>query len=381
MSRFRNLLRAAVTAAATAAAADRAAAQSYSAPPAGGAAVPCQPTPACPPAQPYAVFPGAQPGQPGVPTAQTPTPQAAAEPTPSFASTLAGAGAGESTAVGMGAYIDNAAPVTMFRLRYDAAYDNNRPDRAEFFYAKCGCLRLAQPPQLDAHGPPLTETRVDYQELAPYLEYAIVPRLSVFATVPIRFINPEQNRNAAGLSDVSFGAKYAVVYDPCRVLSIQVRAIAPSGDTGLGLGTGNWFIEPGLLYQEQLSPRWQLFGQVKDQIPVDRQSDFTGNVLTYGIGTSVAALSNDWGYVAPVAEFVGWSVLSGKELNELGQVLSARGDTIVNAKFGLRVGFGGNNCGGGPYQTPNDIYIGYGRALTGEVWYKDILRLEYRRFF
>ena len=25
-----------------------------------------------------------------------------------------------------------------------------------------------------------------------------------------------------------------------------------------------------------------------------------------------------------------------------------------------------------------DIYVGYGRALTGEVWYKDLLRLEYR---
>ena len=25
-----------------------------------------------------------------------------------------------------------------------------------------------------------------------------------------------------------------------------------------------------------------------------------------------------------------------------------------------------------------DLYVGYGRALTGEVWYKDIFRVELR---
>ena len=37
-------------------------------------------------------------------------------------------------------YIDDAIVQTRLRLRFDAAYDNNRPDRAEFFYAKCGCF-------------------------------------------------------------------------------------------------------------------------------------------------------------------------------------------------------------------------------------------------
>src|SRR5262245_15041233 len=40
---------------------------------------------------------------------------------------------GSSSNVG---YIDSAIPVDRFRLRYDAANDNNRPDRAEFFYAQ-----------------------------------------------------------------------------------------------------------------------------------------------------------------------------------------------------------------------------------------------------
>ena len=53
-----------------------------------------------------------------------------------------------------------------------------------------------------------------------------------------------------------------------------------------------------------------------------------------------------------------------------GAPVDARGDTIVNGKFGVRVGSG-----------KSDFYVGYGRALTGEVWYKDIIRFEFRRAF
>jgi hypothetical protein len=388
MSRLGKLFRVATAATATALIADRAAAQYHH----GARPDPCCPPPTvCPPAQPYpyapaqpySLFPGVPPTAPA-PTAPpapldltSPVTAPAAEPTPSFASTLAGAGVGESAAVAMGGYIDNAVPVTMFRLRYDSAYRNNRPDRAEFFYAKCGCFRTEQPPQFDANGPPLPETSVDYQEISPYFEYAFAPRFSAFLTVPIRFLNPDVNRNTEGLSDVSFGFKYALVYRPDQVLTFQLRAITPSGNTFDGLGTGNWWLEPGLLFLRQVSPRWQWFGELRDQIPLSPRSDFTGNVLRYGLGTSVMAIQNDRSYVAPVAEFVGWTVLNGRELAD-DRVLNARGATIVNAKLGLRVGFGRDDCSN---QYRNDIYIGYGRALTGEVWYKDVVRAEYRRFF
>lgn len=288
-----------------------------------------------------------------------------------------GAGAGP-TSVG-GGYIDSALPLTQFRLRYDSAYGNNRPDRAEFFYAKCGCFFLAKPPQLDAQGPIQQETNIDYQELSPYLEYAVTQRFSVFANIPIRFLNPDANANTTGLSDVSFGAKYAVVYNEHRVVTIQLRAITPTGGTREGLGTGNWWVEPGILFLEQLSPRWQAFGEFRGQFFTDRQSDFTGHVLRYGVGSSYMAVDQCWGYVAPVVEFVGWTALSGQELTEIG-AQSARGDTIVNAKLGVRIGLGERLPGPGNI-TKSDLYVGYGRALTGEVWYKDMLRVEYRRFF
>jgi len=282
-------------------------------------------------------------------------------------------GAGTPSTIG-GAYIQNAAPVTMFRLRFDAGYNDNRPDRAEFFYAKCGCFGTP-----DAHGPPLAETKVDYQELSSYLEYAITPRFSVYGDIPVRWINPEVNANAAGLSDVSFGAKYAFIYNEHRIVSFGVRGIAPSGRSASGLGTANWWVEPGIFYLGQPTCRWQVFGEVRDQIPVAPRSDFTGNVLRYGVGTNYMIASGRWGYVAPTLEFVGWTVLSGKEAAD-GVAVSASGDTIVNGKFGVRIGFGAP-VPGQPYPTRSDLYVGYGRALTGAVWYSDLFRLEYRFFF
>jgi hypothetical protein len=307
-----------------------------------------------------------------------PDPGTVSAPPPAYDFSAAGGfadGAGVGPSVGLNGYIENAAPVTMFRLRGDFGYGNNRPDRAEVFYPKCGCFR-----QRDSHGPPELETNVDYQEVIPYFEFALSKRFSVFADVPVRFINPERNANAAGISDVSFGFKYAFVYNERRVVTAALRTIAPSGDGFLGLGTTNWWVEPGILWLEQMSPRWQVFGEVRDLIPVDRRSDFTGNVLRYGLGTSYVVCDGRWGYVAPVVESVGWTVLSGKETAPGGVPVDANGDTIVNLKLGVRIGIGKTNLGD-PYPSRSDLYVGYGRALTGEVWYKDLLRVEFRRFF
>lgn len=312
--------------------------------------------------------------------ATTPSPVApppAADAGSLFGDQASGAGLGNTVAIGPGGYIDNAVPVSLIRLRFDAAYRNNRPDRAEFFYPKCGCFQALG--QTDAKGPPLPgETGVDYQELSAYLEAAVSPNFSIFGEVPWRFLNPDVNANEAGLGDVSFGFKYAFLNDACRVWSFQLRTTAPSGEPSEGLGTNNWSLEPGILFLEQLSQRLFVFGEFRDRIPVSTSSNFTGNVLRYGVGCSYVAYESCRITVSPVAEFVGWTVLNGRELTEAGDE-NARGDTIVNAKAGVRIGFG----------TPtsdlllnrSDLYIGYGRALTGEVWYRDMLRVEYRLRF
>src|SRR5437870_2915412 len=87
---------------------------------------------------------------------------------------LAGAAQGQGTSgprvwdssVG---YIDSAMPGDVFRFRFDAAYHNNRPTRAEFFYPRGG------PSGLGLHDP---EPSVDFQELSAYLEMALSDRFS-----------------------------------------------------------------------------------------------------------------------------------------------------------------------------------------------------------
>ena len=49
----------------------------------------------------------------------------------------------------------------------------------------------------------------------------------------------------------------------------------------------------------------------------------------------------------------------------------------------MRIGLGSyNQAGGGsPLNDRHSIYIGYGQSLTGDHWYKNILRLEYNFWF
>jgi hypothetical protein len=308
---------------------------------------------------------------PTTPPAQAPTqpvqPQAPvmpAEPTLGFEQFAAVGGQTVALADSGVGYIDTAVIRSQVRLRYDTAYDNIRPDRAEFFYPKCGCFGTP-----DALGPPLDERSVDYQEVMTYLEFAPSDRWSGFVELPQRFINPDVNANSAGLGDITAGFKFGL-YSSCdRLLTFQLRSFFPTGDGDRGLGTEHYSLEPALLLWQRLSDRLILEAEVRDWIPIDG-SDFAGNVIRYGVGLrcNVYQSCNCW--VAPVAEFVGWTVLDGKVSSFGGLVEDADGDTIVNAKLGVRAGMGNSS-----------MYVGYGRALTGDVWYDDIIRVEYRLGF
>lgn len=263
-----------------------------------------------------------------------------------------------------GGYIDSAIIRSQIRLRYDAAYDNNRPDRAEFFYAKCGC-------NPGGRGPIKPETRVDYQDINAYIEIAASNWLSGFVEVPVRFLNPDMNDNTAGLSDITAGLRVGLIANSSQAYTFQLRAFAPTGDDDRGLGTGHASLEPAFLVFQKLTDRLYVEGELRDWIPIGG-TDFAGNVIRYGIGTAYnVAPCPERQFIAPVLEFVGWSVLGGKQtVFPPGIIEGASGDTIVNAKLGIRAG-----------TFTNSIYVGYGRALTGDVWYKDLFRIEYRRAF
>jgi hypothetical protein len=291
------------------------------------------------------------------------------------------------------AYIDDARIRTIFRARFDAAYNNQFPDRAEFFYAQCGCFG----PQAPGPGNstiPQVATKVDYQEFWAYYENAFSPRFSAFIDVPFRLVNfgfdpiirtqpgfqnAQPIPNSGGLSDIQFGLKYAATADPYRYDTIQMRIYTPTGDADRGLGTHHFTIEPAYLAFRQLSDRLRFNGEFRVWVPIsDSQfqgQNFAGTVLRYGGGLTYDLYQScdccDR-RLSAVGELVGWSVLGGLKFNPLPGlgVQSASGDTIVNAKFGLR--WRSNN---------RSVYLGYGRALTSEAWYTDIVRAEYAYVF
>jgi hypothetical protein len=272
----------------------------------------------------------------------------------------------------------------MFRFRADAAYDNPFPDRAEFFYPQCGCFGGGAP------GPGVTSaaTNVNYQEFWLYGESALSDRFSIFVDVPFRLVDIDvemppntpapgaaQIANSGGLSDIHFGFKYAFIACPDRYDTFQLRIYTPTGDGDKGLGTDHVSIEPAYLMYRRLSDRLRLNGEFRVWVPISDSvnplngRDYAGTILRYGLGGAYDLWQSCDGCdrFSAVVEFVGWSVLSGQKFNPLfPNDTDASGDTIVNGKFGGRWVFGNQS-----------IYAGYGRALTSEVWYTDIIRAEY----
>ncbi len=281
-------------------------------------------------------------------------------------------------------YIDNAIVGNQVRLRFDSAYDNPLPDRGEFFYGQCGCFGGGAP------GPVLIERSVDYQEFMPYVERKLTSNFSAFIETPIRLINPVVNDNTAGFGDMRVGFKRALYKDRHNYLTGQFKIYIPTGDTDRGLGTGHVSLEPTLLFFQQRTDRLSLMGEFGVWIPIsDTQvaglGNFAGPILRYGLGAGydiwVGDTCKQRRRLTGVFETVGWTLTDGlafdgdaflnsNQTDALPFVKDAAGDTIVNVKMGARYTVGAQS-----------IAASYGRAVTGDVWYKDIFRVEYRYLY
>jgi hypothetical protein len=289
-------------------------------------------------------------------------------------------------------YIDDATVGTKVRIRFDTGMHVDRPDRAEFFYAKCGCYNdpsLGALYDPNAPGPrPGVPTDLNFQQFYVQAEYAVSPRVSILGELPLRWLQPQGFvgggpgfSSSSGLGDLKTGAKFAVSATNARVASVQVQLFLPSGDSEKGLGTNHASLEPAfLIYQRatervviegELSVRFPLGGSAP--VPTTADGKFAGNVLFYGIGPSVEVYRGRGFSVSPVIELTGWSVMSGvvTTVPDPGVHADASGTNIVNLKFGGRIG----------WKDHGSFYIGYGKALTDAKWYDDILRFEYRYSF
>jgi hypothetical protein len=288
-------------------------------------------------------------------------------------------------------YIDDAVIGSKMRVRFDIGLKDTVPDRAEFFYAKCGCYGG------DAPGPqPGSANDLDFQQLAVWGEYAVNDRFSAFGQVPVRWIQPQAFiltsldgqagfPNQAGFGDLRAGVKLGVVASPDQSVTVQAQFYFPTGEASKGLGTHHASIEPALLYYQRLSDVVVLESQLGVWLPLGGSSgvapntdrDFSGNVFYYGIGPSFEIYKADRVQFAPVIELVGWRVVSGlqtlppdPESEFKVKTVPADGTNIVNLKIGARISM-----------DRGSFYVGYGHALTDATWYDSIVRLEYRYSF
>jgi hypothetical protein len=291
-------------------------------------------------------------------------------------------------------YIDDAIIESKVRVRFDAGFHDTVPDRAEFFYAKCGCYADAGDP--DAPGPrPGSAKDLNFQQLNVHGEYAVNERFSAFAQVPIRWIQPQAFisksippglvafSDQSGFSDLRAGAKVGIVASDEQSVTVQGQFYFPTGDASKGLGTHHTTFEPALLYYQRASDVVVIESQVGAWLPIGGSAavagtgtteDFSGNVFYYGVGSGFEIYKKDRVAFAPVIELVGWHVTSGFQTTEGadGSVVPRRaeGTNIVNLKFGARVTI-----------DRGSFYVGYGHALTDSTWYDDIVRFEYRFSF
>lgn len=288
-------------------------------------------------------------------------------------------------------YVEDATIRSQVRLGLDAASGMRSPDRAEFFSAKCGCYRVFDPPlrDLDAPGPgPGALYSLNYLQFLLQVDYALAPRLGLFAEAGIRSVSPnkfvELGPSAApfdgqtGIGDMKVGAKAALLLDEEQALTLQIRIGIPTGDPATGLGNNNASIEPMLLFSTSVAPRWGIESQLgyyhpfggSDPVPGTDADRFSGSIIYYGMGPSFDAWENERFRLSPVFEVVGWHVLGGNQTScRDSECASEDADSnIVNAKLGARLAAGDRHS----------FYLGVGAALTSASWYKSVVRAEYR---
>jgi hypothetical protein len=261
-------------------------------------------------------------------------------------------------------FIDGAVPRNTVGIRFEGLYDNPQPMRAEYIFGKGGL------PGTNGFASP--ETKVDTLELTSFAEYSFTPWLSAFIEAPYRWISPAVNPYQTGPGDMRYGIKLCTWSSDSLIATILLRIYEPTASNGV-LGTGHWSLEPGLLAAYNITPSFHLEGEIRYWTAIGG-SDFAGDLLRYGIGLSYGQRKPGF-WFAPVGEVIGWSILSGKTMLASSAdsyvIQNAAGQFIANAYLGMRCGFGQNI----------DLFLGYGRAVTGEYWNRDTYRFEFRFTF
>jgi hypothetical protein len=194
-------------------------------------------------------------------------------------------------------FVDGVRPVTQLRFRYDGQFDVQRPDRAEYFFAR----ENTKPKQLEPNGtcfrhgtgkgPTCIARTADFEDFSVYAEGAI-SRFSIFVETPYREVGPETAAisytldpvnggccNRSGFADMNVGTKSLLL--DCELLQIafQFKVYIPTGNFLQGLGTAHTSLEPSLIFGLNLSPDSYFQAQLAYWFPIGGDDLYQGNVF------------------------------------------------------------------------------------------------------
>ncbi len=264
--------------------------------------------------------------------------------------------------------IDVTQPFNNLRTRIDCAYNLERPDRAEYFWAR--------PSSLTGLGPSLPERSVDYQDIRFQLEFG-GPKFSAATDIPIRILDPDLNPNTAGFADMNLTTKLVLVDGKRWQITQYFRTYFNTGFFPRGLGTGHVSIEPGFLARMKWSERTYFHSEIKFWVPTPGHLDHAGEVIKLGAGVSHVWYETDSFAIMPTLELVGWSVLDGLETPyPAGAPLEVDPEGILNIHPGIRMVRDADSELG-----LFELGVSGGAAVTTNRWYESLLRIEARFSF
>jgi len=266
-----------------------------------------------------------------------------------------------STLANAGLFLDFARPTTIARFRWDRGVGMTAPDRGEFFWAKTGP---------GGRGPALNESRLDYDELSYYQEFAAGERASFFIQTPYRSMNGEQNGGSGGFGDLVLGTKSLFLDSELLAMTFQFKTSIPTASTNTGRGTGHVSLEPSILSTVKLHSDAYMQSQIAFTIPIAGTPGTAGTVLHYhnSFNTVLLRPAADTVLVG-MMEFNGWTFTSGGYTDfATGATRNANGITYLSVGPGVRLGI----C------DKVDIGFGVQFAVTSGRFAEELYRTELR---
>lgn len=259
--------------------------------------------------------------------------------------------------------IEGSQPFSNFRIRTAHMFNRPFPDRAGYYWAKGGA---------SGTGPKLPERSVDATQLR-FQSEAGGDKFSLATEVPFSWVDPEENRNHAGLGDLLLTTKTVMVDGDEWQITQFFRTQFNTGSQSMGLGTGRIALEPGFLFRYRWSDITYLYGDIRYWVPMGGDPVHTGQVLITGVGVGHLLWESNKLAVIPTFEVLTYSILNGQMTTPAGVQIPTDGAHVVNLVPGVRIARdGGSDLG------LFEFGISGGWAITGAQLYESILRVDVR---